>query len=160
GVGWADEIRARCLILVLTKNEWRAGHLHCQKMGGRVSLLLRPPGVVPRFWGRPGENTGETLHHGPLLVAGGRRLVGGIWRLHAHGRLPRLLNGGQEQADQDRDNRDHYQQFKKAKACMSLHATSSRRGMGCRRIPRMVATGSGSSSHPPPGIGMGAYVAV
>ena len=31
--------------------------------------------------------------------------------LHAPGRLPRRLHGGQEQRDQDRDDRDHDQQF-------------------------------------------------
>ena len=46
-----------------------------------------------------------------MVVAGQANLLEIVLALHSRGRFADLLNGGQQEADQDRDDRDHHQQF-------------------------------------------------
>ena len=54
------------------------------------------------------------------FMQGQRQLLEVVLRLRPGGRLADLLHGGQEQADQDRDDRDHHQQLDQRETAISI----------------------------------------
>ena len=56
-----------------------------------------------------------------------------VLALRAGGGLADLLDGGQQQADQDRDDGDHHQQFDQGEAAACGHGSYQMRKGGTRR---------------------------
>jgi len=59
-----------------------------------------------------------------VVVAGQGELLEIVLATQAVGRPARLLDGGQQQPDQDGDNGDVHEQFNQREAATNLHGTS------------------------------------
>ena len=82
--------------------------------------------VVAAGASRTGRGAGSDAVGALVVVDGQADLLQVVLALHAGGGLADLLDGGQEQADQDRDDRDHHQQLDQREPGSALGSDGSR----------------------------------
>jgi len=109
--------------------------------GGDSVVLLRRIAPGPRL--RPVPHGGEFAVGVVEIVGGQADLVEVVLAAHAVGGLADLLDGGQQQADQDGDDGDHHQQLdqrerRPSKRMLATHATPRKRKTRARTRKRLV----------------------
>jgi hypothetical protein len=100
------------LVVELRQDRHRPrGTLYAAGAAPRRAVVPGPRRDVPRR---------QRLVHVVVVVQGQADLLEIVRAARPPGGFPRLLNGGQQQRDQDRDNRDHHQQFNQGESPMTM----------------------------------------